>query len=63
METLQVSDEEEFNKELKELKKEYTKKKLEKIEKEIQVAEKDENKKLLKDLMAKFNELSKELLN
>jgi len=63
LEKFQVSFDEELSKELKELKKEYTKKKLGEIEKEIQVAEKNKDKKTLKDLMTKFNKLSKELLN
>ncbi len=63
LEKFQVPFDEEFNKELKELKKEYTKKILGEIEKEIQVAEKNKDKKTLKDLMTKFNRLSKELLN
>ncbi len=62
LERFQVSFDGEFKKELKELKKEYTKKKLEEIEKEIQVAERNKDKKALKDLMTKFNKLSKELL-
>jgi len=63
LEKFQVSPDEEFKKELKELKKEYIKKKLERIEKEVQIAEKNKDKESLKDLMAKFNKLSKELLN
>jgi len=63
LEKFQVSVEEEFKKELKELKKEYIKKRLEEIEKEIYIAEKEKDKKILKNLIAKFNELSKELLN
>ena len=63
LERFQVSLDGEFKKELKELKKECVKKKLEEIEKEIQVAEKNEDKKPLKDLIAKFNKLSKRLLN
>ena len=63
LEKFQVSIEEEFEKELRELKKEYIKKKLEGMEKEIRAAEKSEDKKVLKDLITKFNELSKQLLN
>ena len=63
LERFQVSLDDEFKKELRELKKEYTKKKLEKIEREIQVAEKNKDKKILKDLMAEFNKLSKKLLD
>jgi len=63
LEKFQVSIEEEFQKELKELKKEFIKKSLERIEREIRVAEKNEDKKTLKDLITKFNELSKKLLN
>jgi len=63
LEKFQVSIEEEFEKELRELKKEYIKKRLEGMEKEIRVAEKNEDKKTLKDLITKFNELSKQLLN
>jgi len=63
LEKFQVSIEEEFQKELKELKKESIKKRLERIEREIRVAEKNEDKKTLKDLITKFNEISKELLN
>jgi len=63
LEKFQVSLDDEFKKELRELKKEYTKKRLEKIEREIQLAEKNGDKKILKDLMAEFNELSKKLLD
>jgi len=63
LERFQVSLDDEFKKELRELKKEYTKKKLEKIEREIQLAEKNKDKKILKDLMAEFNKLSKKLLD
>ena len=63
LEKFQVSIEEEFEKELRELKKEYIKRRLEGMEKEIRVAEKNEDKKTLKDLITKFNELSKQLLN
>jgi len=63
LEKFQVSLDDEFKKELRELKKECTKKRLEKIEREIQLAEKNGDKKILKDLMAKFNKLSKELLD
>lgn len=63
LERFQVSFDDEFKKELKELKRECIKKRLEQIEKEIQVAEKNKDKKTLKDLMTKFNGLSKKLLN
>jgi len=63
LERFKVSLDEEFKKELKELKKERIKKRLEQIEKEIQVAERNKDKKILKDLITKFNELSKKLLN
>ena len=63
LEKFQVSIEEEFEKELRELKKECIKKRLEGMEKEIRIAEKNEDKKTLKDLITKFNELSKQLLN
>jgi DNA primase len=63
LEKFQVSIEEEFQKELQELKKECIKKRLEKIEREVRVAEKNQDKKTLKDLITKFNELSKKLLN
>jgi DNA primase len=63
LERFQVSIDEEFKKELRELKKECIKKRLEQVEKEIQVAEKNKNKKMLEDLITKFNELSKKLLN
>jgi DNA primase len=63
LEKFQVSLEDEFKKELRELKKESTKKRLEKIEREIQLAEKNGDKKILKDLITEFNELSKKLLD
>ncbi len=63
LERFQVSLDGEFKKELKELKREYTKKKLEEIEKEIQIVEKNKDIKALKNLMTKFNKLSKGLLN
>jgi len=63
LERFQVSLNDEFKKELKELKRECIKKRLEQIEKEIQVAEKNKDKKTLKDLITNFNGLSKKLLN
>jgi len=63
LERFQVSIDDEFKKELRELKKECIKKRLEKIEKEIQLAEKNGDKKILKDLIAEFNKLSKKLLD
>ena len=63
VEKFQVSLEEELLKELKELKRESIKNKLTEIEKEIQIAEKENNKKLLEELMRKFSQLSKQLLN
>ena len=63
LERFQVSLNDEFKKELKELKRECIKKRLEQIEKEIQVAEKNKDKKTLKDLIKNFNGLSKKLLN
>ena len=63
VEKFQVSLEEELLKELKELKRESIKNKLMEIEKEIQIAEKENDKKLLEELMRKFSQLSKQLLN
>jgi len=63
LEKFQVSLDDELKKELRELKKECTKKELEKIEREIQLAEKDGDKKILKDLIVEFNKLSKKLLD
>ena len=63
VEKFQVPLKEELLIELKELKKESIKNTLTEIEKKIQVAEKENDKKLLEDLMKKFSRLSKELLN
>ncbi len=63
LEKFQVSLDDELKKELRELKRECTKKRLEKIEREIQLAEKNGEKKMLKDLIAEFNKLSKKLLD
>jgi DNA primase len=63
VEKFQVSLEEELLKELNELKREAIKNKLTEIEKEIQIAEKENDKKLLEELMKKFSQLSKQLLN
>lgn len=63
VEKFKVSFEEELLKELKELKREAIKNKLNEIEKEIQIAEKENNKKVLEELIKKFNQLSKELLS
>lgn len=62
LEKFEVSVKEEFKKELKELKKESVKKKLGEIEKQIQISEKNKEKRQLTELIKKFNKLSKELL-
>lgn len=62
LEKFNVSLKDELEKELKELKKESIKERLTKIEQEIRKAEKDNDKKLLEELVKTFNQLSKQLL-
>ncbi len=63
LEKFNVSLKDELDKELKELKKESIKQQMSEIESKIRNAEKDNDKKSLEELMKKFNQLSKQLLN
>ncbi|MFA5360642.1 MAG: CHC2 zinc finger domain-containing protein [Candidatus Paceibacterota bacterium] len=62
LEKFQVSLKEELEKELKELKREAIRKQLTEIEQQIKLAEKN-NSKSLEELIKKFNQLSKQLIN